>query len=146
MSTPGRSLWVSRRVRIAKSHALVFKSQLLLLRVANHFYRRTRTTEDLKRVEHVRSELHNTEAALRRTGQDEFSLENGDFWLQMYADLIDCSTASLARMRSAMSSREAADRFETATDVQMLEELIAQWTSRMQLIRQNIADHGHTRV
>lgn len=124
-------------MRIAKSHALVFESRLLLLRVANHSYRRTRTTMDLKRVEHVRSELHNTEAALRRTGREELTLENSDFWLQMYADLIDCSTASLARMRSAMSARGAADRFETATDVQMLEELIAQWTSRMELIRQN---------
>jgi len=146
MSSPGRSLLVSRGVRIAKSHALVFQSQLLLLRVANQSYRRTRATEDLKRVEYVRSKLHNTEAALRRTGQDEFSLENGDFWLQMYADLIDCATASLARMRAAMFSLEAADRFETATDVQMLEELIAQWTTRMRLIRQNIADGGHTRV
>jgi hypothetical protein len=144
MSSPRRSLWVSRGVSIARSHALVFKSQLLLLRVAKHYYRRTRTTVDLKRVEHVRSKLHNTEVALRRTAQDQLSLENWDFWLQTYADLIDCSTASLARMRSAMSSREAADRFETATDVQMLEELIAQWTSRMQLIRQNIAEAGHT--
>jgi len=49
-------------------------------------------------------------------------------------------------MRSGMSSREAADRFETATDVQMLEELLAQWTSRMQLIRQSTADGGHHMV
>jgi len=124
----------------------MFQSKLLLLNAANYSYRRRRTSNDLKRVEHLRMELQRTEAALRRTGQDELRLENGDFWLQIYADLIDCSTASLYRMRSAMSSREAADRFETATDVQMLEELIAQWTSRMQLIRRNIADGGHHKV
>jgi len=121
---------------IAKSHALRFESKLLLLNAANHSYQRTRTRKDLKRVEHFRSELHRAEAAMRRTGLDELASENGDFWLQTYADLIDCATASLVRMRSTMSSREADDRFETATDVQMLEELIAQWTSRMQLIRQ----------
>jgi len=133
-------------MRIAKSHALMFQSKLLLLNAANHSYRRTRTRKDLKRVEHFRSELHRTEAALRRTGLDEPALENGNFWLPIYADLIDCATTSLDRMRSAMSSREAADRFETATDVQMLEELIAQWTSRMQLIRQSTADGGHHKV
>jgi len=114
------------------------------LNAANHSYRRTRIGKDLKRVEHFRSELHRTEAGLRWAGPDELAPETGDFWLQIYADLIDCATASLDRMRSAMSSREAADRFETATDVQMLEELITQWTSRMQLIRQTTTDGGTT--
>ena len=145
-SRRGRSLSAWSDMWIAKSHALMFQSKLLLLNAANHSYRRTRTRKDLKRVEHFRSELHRTEAALRRTGLDEPALENGNFWLPIYADLIDCATTSLDRMRSAMSSREAADRFETATDVQMLEELIAQWTSRMQLIRQSTADGGHHKV
>jgi hypothetical protein len=131
---------------LAKSHALMFQSKLLLLRVADDSYRRTRTRNDLKRVERFRSELHRTEAALRRTGRDDLASESGDFWLQIYADLIDCATASLDRMRLAMSSREADDRFETATDVQMLEELIAQWTSRMQLIRQSTADGLHDKA
>jgi hypothetical protein len=131
---------------LAKSHALMFQSKLLLLRVADHSYRRTRTKNDLKRVERFRSELHRTEAALRRTGRDDLALESSDFWLQIYADLIDCATASLDRMRLAMPSREADDRFETATDVQMLEELIAQWTSRMRLIRQSTADGLHDKA
>ena len=145
-SSRGRSLSVSSGMRIAKSHALMFQSKLLLLNAANHSYRRTRSRKDLKRVEHFRSELNRTEGALRRTRLDELALENGDFWLQIYAELIDCATASLDRMRSGMSSREAADRFETATDVQMLEELIAHWTSRMQLIRQSAAEGGHQQV
>ena len=145
-SSRGRSLSASSGMRIAKSHALVFQSKLLLLNAANHSYRRARTRKDLKRVEHFRSELNRTEAALRRTGLDELASENRDFWLQIYADLIDCATASLYRMRSGMSSREAADRFETATDVQMLEELLAQWRSRMQLIWQSIADDGRHKV
>src|SRR5205085_7772731 len=105
-----------------------------------------RTVRDLKRVEHFRSGLRRTEAALPGTGLDELASENGDFWLQIYAELIDCATASLDRMRSGMSSREAADRFETATDVQMLEELLAQWTSRMQSIRQSTTDGEHDKV
>jgi len=141
-SSCGRSLSASSGMRIAKSHALMFQSKLLLLNAANHSYRRTRTRKDLKRVEHFRSELHRTEAALRRTELDELASKKSDFWLQMYADLIDCATASLVRMRSRISSREAADRFETATDVQMLEELIAQWTSRMQLVRKSAVDGG----
>ena len=145
-SSCGRSLSASSGMRIAKSHALMFQSKLLLLNAANHSYRRTRARKDLKRVEHFRSELHRTEGALRRTGLDEIAKENGDFWLQIYADLIGCATASLDRMRSGMSSREAADRFETATDVQMLEELLAQWRSRMQLIRQRTADGGRHKV
>src|SRR5690349_16652887 len=63
----GRSLSAWSDMTIAKSHALMFQSQLLLLNAANHSYRRTRTRKDLKRVEHFRSELHRTEAALRRT-------------------------------------------------------------------------------
>ena len=124
----------------------MFQSKLLLLNSANHYYRRTGTENDLKRVEYFRSELHRTEATLRPTGFDELALEKGDFWLQIYAQLIDCATASLDRMTSAMSSREAADRFETATDVQMLEELIVHWTSRIRSIRQSTADGGHQNI
>ena len=145
-SSRGRSLSASSGMRIAKSHALMFQSKLLLLNAAYHSYRRTRTRKDLKRVEHFRSELNRAEFALRTTGLDELALENGDFWLQIYADLIDCATAALSRMSSGLSSREAADRFETATDVQMLEELLAQWRFRMQLIRQSAADGGRHKV
>jgi hypothetical protein len=133
-------------MRIAKSHALIFQSNLLLLNATTHSYRRTRARTDLKRVEYLRFELHRAESALRRAGLDELALENGDFWLQIYADLIDCATASLDQMRPAMSARDVADRFETATDVQMLEELIAQWRSRMQLIQQTTADGRHHKV
>jgi hypothetical protein len=145
-SSRWRSLSASNGVTIAQSRALLFQSKLLLLNTANHLYRRTRTRKDLKRVEHFRSELHRAEAALSRAALDKLAMENGSFWLQIYADLIDCATVSLNRMRSAMSSREAVDRFETATDVQMLEELIAQWTSRMQWIQQSSADGGHHKV
>lgn len=120
-------------MRIAKSHALMSQSKLRLLNAANHSHRRTGTRKDLERVEHFRSELPRTEVAL----------DNGEYWLLIYVNLIDRATASLDRMRSAISSCEAADRFETATDVQMLEELIVQWTSRIQSIRQSIADGGH---
>jgi hypothetical protein len=145
-SSRGQSRWVLRGMTIAKSHALRFRSNLLLLRVANHSYRRTGAGVDLKLVEFFRSELHNTEAALRKTGQDELAVENGDFWLQMYADLIACATASLNRMRAAMPSHEAADRFETATDVQMLEELIAEWRSRIEVIRQSTTEDAQREV
>ena len=128
------------------SDALLFKSKLLQLTAASDSYRRKGTRKELKRIERFRSELYSAEAALRRTRLDELALENGDFWLQIYSDLIDCAAASLDRMRSLISSREAADRFETATDVQMLEELIAQWTSRMQVIRKSTAGAGHPKV
>src|SRR5207244_13042277 len=124
-SSRGRSLSASSGMRIAKSHALMFQSKLLLLNSANHSYRRTHTRKDLKRVEHFRSELNRTEAALNRTGLDELALENGDIWLQIYADLIDCATASLDGMRSGMSWREAAECLLTVTIVQMRLELIA---------------------
>jgi hypothetical protein len=135
----------SRGMRIATSHALMFRTKLLLLNAANHIYRRTRSRKALKRVQHFRFELHRAEAALRRSELYELPLENGDFWLRIYADLIDCAAAALHRMGPAMSSPDAADRFETATDVQMLEELIAQWTSRMELIRQTNAAADATR-
>ncbi|HKC20348.1 MAG TPA: hypothetical protein VKE27_12050 [Candidatus Dormibacteraeota bacterium] len=131
---------------IAESHALMFQSKLLLLNAADHSYRRSGIRKDLKRVEHFRSELHRTEASLRSTGLDELAPESSDFWLQIYAQLIDRATAALEGMTSAMSSREAADRFETTTDVRMLEELIVQWTSRIQSIRQSTAAGGPQKV
>src|SRR5207244_12125229 len=104
-SSRGRSLSASSGMSIAKSHALMFQSKLLLLNAANHSYRRTRTRKDLKRVEHFRSELNRTEGALRRTGQDELALEDGAFWLHIYAELIDCATSALARINCVTSSR-----------------------------------------
>src|SRR5438046_8653496 len=93
-SSRGRSPSASSGMRIAKSHALMFQSKLLLLNSANHSYRRTHTRKDLKRVEHFRSELNRTEGALRRTRLDELAVEYGDCCLQSYADLIDGSTAA----------------------------------------------------
>ena len=98
-SSRGRSVLASSGMRIAKSHALMFQSELLLLNAADHSYRRTGTRKDLKLVEHFRSELHRTEATLRRTWPDELALENGDFWLQVYANLNDRATTTLARSR-----------------------------------------------
>src|SRR5205807_9539519 len=75
-SSRGRSLSASSGMRIAKSHALMFQSKLLLLNAANHSYRRTRTRKDLKRVEHFRSDPNRPEAALPRTARVELALEN----------------------------------------------------------------------
>src|SRR5437879_8729673 len=98
-SSRGRSLSASSGMRIAESHALLFQSKLLLLNSANHSYRRTRTRKDLKRVEHFRSELKRSEAALPRRGLGEPALENGHFWHQSHADLIEGTAASLDPMR-----------------------------------------------
>ncbi len=126
--------------QILASRMLVFQSKLLLMSAANRRFRRTRAKRDLKRVEHLRAELHLAEAALRTIELEGHLWSGPDYWLAIYASLIYRATDTLDRMKSATHAGPVAERFETATDVQMLEELIAQWTSRMRVIQQATAD------
>ena len=139
-SSLGRLVSESSDTQIVASRMLVFQAKLLLMNTANRRFRHTHAPQDQKRVEHLRAELHRAEAALHKIEVERRLWSSPDYWLAIYASLIDRATDSLDRITSAMHERPAAEQFETATDVQMLEELIAQWTSRMQAIRQARAD------
>lgn len=132
----GRFLSESSSNQIVASRMLVFEAKLLLMNMANRRFRRTQARRDLKQVEHLRAELHRAEAALRKIELEGRLSSSPDYWLAVYTSLIDRATASLDYMTAATRARPAAERFETATDVQMLEELIAHWTSRMREIEQ----------
>ena len=126
--------------QIIASRMLVFQSKLLLMNAANRRFQRTHAKRDLKRVEHLRAELHRAESALRKIEVEGSLWSSADYWLAVYASLIDRAKDSLARVASVMRARPAAERFENATDVQMLEELIAQWTARMRMIQHTTAE------
>lgn len=138
----GRLVSESSDNQIVASRMLVFQAKLLLVHAANRRFRRTQTKRDLNRVHHLRAELHRAEAALRSIELQRHLWSSPEYWLVIYAGLIDRATDSLERIRSATHGRSAEERFETATDVQMLEDLIAEWTSRMGVIRQASADGG----
>ena len=131
--------------QVVAARMLVFQSKLLLMNTANRRFRRTNAERDLKRVEHVRAELHRAEAALRRIELEGHHWSSPDYWLAVYASLVERATDALDRMTTASYGRPAAERFESATDIQMLEELIAQWTSRMRAIQQAAIPGGAAR-
>lgn len=131
--------------QVVAARMLVFQSKLLLMNTANRRFRRTKAKRDLKQVEHLRAELHQAEAALRTTEVEGHLWSSPDFWLAVYASLVERATDALDRMTIASYGRPAAERFESATDIQMLEELIAQWTSRMRAIQQAAFPDGAAR-
>ena len=124
--------------KVVAARMLVFQTNLLLMNTASRRLRRTGARGDLKRVERLRAELHRAEAALQMVELEQRLGSGRDYWLAVYASLIDRASESLHRLTSELQARPAEERFEAATDVQMLEELIFQWTSRMETIRHGI--------
>jgi hypothetical protein len=131
------SMVETRHQLIVLSTMLIFESKLLLLHRAQRQFMGSNAANDLNTVERQRSDLHRAELALRAGSDNPRAFKSPKHGLWMYTRLVDRALATRKRWTAMCEAMPARDRFEMATDIQMLEDLIAQWRSKIQLINSN---------
>jgi hypothetical protein len=116
---------------IVASKMLVLRSKLLMLACAQRFFEQTRDEDDLKRIERLRTELHNAEMSFAAIEARSKSAERSSYRSWIYRSLIEVARTTLAKVRERHRKQTAAEKFELATDLQMLEELVERWSNAM---------------
>ncbi len=112
---------------IVWSRLLVLQSKRLLLAVARRRLRRTGGERDRVEAETLRRETESAQNMFRASrAAGEFDAPSG-LRLEARDRLIEQGKDAVARLRRTAQLQTAAQQFETATDVQMLEELIEEW-------------------
>jgi hypothetical protein len=113
--------------KVVWSRLLVLQSKRLLLGCAQRRFRQTGTRDHWEKAERLRTEADEAQNAYRASQLEWGSPKTSEYWLVAYDRLIEKGNAVSAKLRSAASGLEAADRFEVATDVELLEDLIKSW-------------------
>jgi hypothetical protein len=115
---------------IVVSRMLILRSKLLMLGCAQRLFERTRDQDDLKRIEKLRADLHGAEtsfAAIETHGKSAGPSNRA--WI--YHHLIDVARTSMAKLKHKRTETPT-EKFEVATDLQMLEELVERWSKAIE--------------
>ena len=128
------SMAQTRHRLVVVSKMLVFESKLLLLQRARRQFLGTNAANDLDRVERQRTDFHRAEVAFRAGSDNPRAFKSAKHGLWMYTRLVDRALATRKRWAAMCEAMPVEERFEVAADIQMLEELIAQWTAKIQSI------------
>ena len=123
------------RVRVAgeliQSRLLILQSKRMML---NSYQRRL---DDLgtdalrKRVEQLRLESDRAQHRYRATILAWGSAKDADYWLVAYSKLIEMGNNLTSKLREATEELPASERYEVSADVEQLEEIVRDWTTRM---------------
>lgn len=122
-----RDSGASARTAVARSHVLVRDSKRLLLFIAEHRLRNTRSADDSRRVDRLRREVDWAEALCRKASAGTRRTIGSTQLLINYVRLIATATAAVDRLSRVAPSLPSERRYDTAVEVQMLDELIEQW-------------------
>lgn len=116
---------------IVSSRMLILRSKLLMLGCAQRLFELTRDEDDLKRVEKLRTDLHSAETSFAAI--ETRTKSAGRSWNRswIYSNLIEVAKTSMAKVLERHRKQPAAEKFELATDLQMLEELVERWSAAM---------------
>jgi hypothetical protein len=109
------------------SWLLILQSKRLLLNFAESRLRRSENEEQRQRVARLRMETDTAQDSYRRAWLHRGSPMPSRHRVAEFGRLIAGLSAAAKRLRRAASGLPAARRFEMATDVQMLDDLVGQW-------------------
>ena len=112
---------------IVWSRLLVLQSKRLLLGCALRRVRRTGSRADRWWAVRLRADADRAEDAYRASQATYGSTRPSAYWVAVCRRMIDQGEASTARLKADVPGLSAGERFERATDLQMLEELVDQW-------------------
>jgi hypothetical protein len=113
--------------KIITSRLLILESKRLLL---NSVLRRFDNTGDAPlgaRVETLRGEAAHAQHVYRTVMLAWGSPEDPDYWLIAYTRLIEMGHALTGKLRDATAQLPVSERYEASADVEMLEEIVANW-------------------
>jgi hypothetical protein len=113
------------------SRLLVLQSKRLILSSLERRLEEPGTEALRERVDCLHRESEDADSAYRATILRLGSPEQREYWLVAYGRLIEIGHALTARLRASAGDMPPEDRFELATDVEMLEEIVARWTDAM---------------
>ena len=113
--------------QVVWSRLLVLQSKRLLLGVARRRLRRTGEERDRVEAETLRRETESAQNIFRASRAAGELVAPSGLRLEARDRLIEQGKDAVARLRRTAQLQTAARQFETATDVQMLEELIEEW-------------------
>lgn len=116
---------------IVSSRMLILRSKLLMLGCAQRLAEHTRNPDDRKRVEKLRADLHGAETSFAAIEMRTVSAGRRYDWSWIYSNLIEVARASMAKVLERHRRHSAGEKFELATDLQMLEELVERWSEAM---------------
>lgn len=120
---------------IALSRMLVLESKLLLLYRAQRRFLAKQTDRNLKAVDNRHGEVRVAEAAVRAVRMEPLALRSPEHTSWIYSKLITRAANTRAGLAAICADLPPEERFQTAADIQMLEELIAQWTAEGRKIK-----------
>jgi hypothetical protein len=112
---------------IVWSRLLVLQSKRLLLSGALRRVRRTGARADRRWADRLRTDADHAEDAYRASQATYGSARPPAYWVAVCRRMIDQGEAAAARLKAEAPGLSAGERFERATDLQMLEELVDQW-------------------
>jgi hypothetical protein len=116
---------------IISSRLLVLQSTRLQL---NSLVRRNALHAQPKQTERIavlREALSMAEHSYRTTVLTFGSAEQSDYWIVAYSRLIEMGNALSSKLEKASQELPPADRYEVASDVEMLETIVDNWSKML---------------
>lgn len=132
------SLKQSRDSLIMVSRMLVLESKLLLLHRAQRKFLVTQTEGDLKAVDDRHGQVRQAEAAVRSREGEPFALRSSEYSIRVYTSLVTRAVNTRGLLSRICADLPPDQRFQTAANIQMLEELIAQWKAATRTIKRRM--------
>lgn len=120
---------------VAVSRMLVLESKLLLLHRAQRKFLIRQTEVGLEAVDDRHGEVRQAEAAVRSKEIEPLTIRSAEHSVWLYKSLLARAVNARALLSAICADLPPEERFQTAADIQMLEELIARWTAAIRKIR-----------
>ena len=116
---------------LIQSRLLILQSKRLMLSGYERRLEAEGGQELRRRVERLRAETEMAQHAYRSTILAFGSPQNSEYWIIAYSRLISMGNALVDKMRVGTKDLPAAERYEISADLEMLEDIVGNWTERM---------------
>jgi hypothetical protein len=116
---------------IIESRLLLLQSKRLMLSACEKRLGAEGGQKLRRRVERLRAETDMAQHAYRSSILAWGSPKSSEYWLIAYSRLIAMGNALVDKMRSETVDLPAGERYQISADVEMLEDIVGDWTERM---------------
>ena len=116
--------------QIISSRLLVLQSKRLLLGSARRRHIRGEDSFST-RVERLRQEAEAAQHAYRSAVLNLGSPEDRDYWVVAYGRMIEVARTLATKLRQARTGLPPGESYELSTDIEVLEDIIADWSESM---------------
>jgi hypothetical protein len=112
---------------LISARLLMLQSKRLILATLERRFHQQQIESLLARVEHMRRETHDAQERYSESMLAWGSPSIPEYWPVAYGRLIDAADRLSGKLRGTATSMPPADKYQLATDVEMLEALMEGW-------------------